>query len=170
MRPLLYACLLALCASPLIPRPAAGQEVGRAAIGGGLGVLGGVGVTTALVVARAKLQNRYVHEPGDLIHWKSAPLILGPAAGVAFGLAGEEALRGSVVGSVSGLVAGTAVGAGLGWLLSDDPEWRWAGGAMGGGFGMTIGGLAGGVLGWIDQEKRDVAPAAPVRLMLRVPL
>lgn len=169
MRTVLRAGVLALVLLPLVPRPATAQEVRRSAVGAGLGVLAGVGVTASVVVVRAQWQNRYLHEPGDLIHWQSAPMILAPAAGVAFGLAGEDAHRGSIVGSVSGLVVGSAVGAGLGWLLSDEPEWTWAGGTIGGGFGMALGGIAGGVLGWIEGDG-DGGPAVPVQLVVRVPL
>lgn len=169
MRIALRAGLLALVFLSIMPPPAAAQEVRRTAVGAGLGVLAGVGVTASVVVVRARWQNRYVHEPGDLIHWQSAPMLIAPAVGVAFGLAGEDAHRGSIVGSVTGLVAGSAVGAGLGRLLADEPEWTWAGGAIGGGFGMALGGLAGGVLGWIDDDS-DGGAAIPVQLVVRVPL
>lgn len=169
LQTLLRASLPALVLLSLVHRPAPAQEVRRTAVGGGLGVLAGVAVTAPVVVARAQWQNRYLHEPGDLIHWQSAPMILAPAAGVAFGLAGEDAHRGSSVGSFSGVVVGSAVGAGLGWLLSDEPEWTWAGGTIGGGFGMAIGGIAGGVLGWIGRDS-DGGPAVPVQMVVRVPL
>ena len=162
----LFLLLLALV--PTAPPPAAAQEVGHAVIGGGLGVAGGVAVTMAAVVARARFEHEYVHEPGDLIHWQSTPMIAAPAAGVAFGLAGEEALKGSIVGSITGLAVGAGVGAALGWILSDEAEWPWAGGVIGGGMGLAIGGLAGGLLAWRDRES-DGGPRTPV-LTLSIPL
>ena len=139
----------------LVPGDAPAQELERALIGGGLGVLGGVAVTVGTVVARAHFQNEYLHEPSDLIHWQSAAMIGGPAAGVAFGLDSRDALVGSVVGSVSGLILGAGGGALVGWLVTDKPEGPWAGATIGGGFGLAVGGLLGGVLGWRGSSEAE---------------
>ena len=79
-------------------------------------------------------------------------MIGAPAAGVLFGLAGPKAQKGSIVGSVGGMAAGAVLGSALGWLLSDQQEWPWAGGVIGAGVGLTIGGLAGGFSGWQREE------------------
>lgn len=161
---LLLATLVVLLGT--LPQPAAAQKVPRAALGAGLGVLGGVGITVANVVARAHWQNEFLNEPGDLIHWQSAPMILAPAAGVVYGLHSWEALGGSFIGSATGFVAGVGVGALVGRLTMDTPEGPWAGGAMGGGLGLAIGGLVGGYIGWKQHEETG---SAPLSLGVRVP-
>ena len=164
--------MVVLALAPLGPGSAAAQELRNAAIGGGAGFLGGIAMTVAIVVARARLQGQYLDSPSDLIHWQTTPMIAGPAAGVFFGLNGEEVLRGSIVGSTSGMLIGAAAGAGLGWLISGEPESPWAGGVMGGGLGLLVGGLTGAYLGWRAQEKEgdDGGGGAPATLSIRVPL
>lgn len=162
---LLLATLAVLLAAP--PRPAAAQEVPRAALGAGLGVLGGVGITVAKVVARARWQNEYLHEPGDLIHWQSVSMILAPATGGVFGLHSWDALRGGFIGSASGFAAGVGVGALVGHLTTETPEGPWAGGAIGGGLGLAVGGLIGGYIGWLQHEEEG--GSAPLWLEVRVP-
>lgn len=154
---LLFAILVLLLAAP--PRPATAQEVmPRAALGMGLGALGGVGITVATVVARARFQGEYINEPRDLIHWQSIPMLLAPAAGGVYGIHSWEALRGSFIGSASGFAVGVGVGALVGHLTTETAEGNWAGGAIGGGLGLAVGGLIGGYLGWREHEKNGTAP------------
>lgn len=155
--------------APMAPEPAPAQ-IGRAALGGALGVLGGVGTTVGVVVARARFQHEYLETAEDLIHWQSTPMIAGPAAGVVFGLAGDGAFRGSVEGSISGLVAGSVVGAGVGWLLSTQQEAPWAGGVIGGGFGLAAGGLVGGLLGWADDDTPEMDLPELLRFSVSIPV
>lgn len=146
-----------------LPGPAQSQWV-RAAVGAGVGIAGGAVVTASAVVFRARFQQEYMDSADDLIHWQTIPMIAAPAAGIAFGLAGEEAQMGSIVGSTSGMAVGAAVGAGIGWLVSDLQESPWAGGVIGAGVGLTLGGLTGGILGWTrsadEEEGGDAAPTA----------
>lgn len=160
--------LSALLALGLLHGDVRGQELGRAALGGAVGVAGGVGVTIAIIVARARLANEYIHEAGDLVHWQSAPMIAGPTTGVAFGLMGEDELRGSVIGAVSGLVVGTALGAGGAWLSTDDTSWHWAAAAMGGGAGIALGALVGGLIAW--SQGPDDRGDTPALIGVRIPL
>lgn len=163
--------LLMLVLSALAP-PAAPAQVKEAAIGGGVGFLGGAVITLGVVVARARFQRAYLDSVEDVIHWQTAPLILTPAAGVGFGLLGEDVLIGSIVGSTSGMAAGAVAGAGLGWLLSTEAEAPWAGGVIGAGAGMTIGGLLGAYLAWRDQdedgEPEPAGSASYVGLRVRI--
>lgn len=135
------------------------SQTGRAVIGCAVGVVGGVVLTLATVVARARFQREYLASADDLIHWQSFPMIAVPAAGVIFGLAGAEALKASIAGCVAGLVIGMAVGAGLGWIFTDDPEGPWAAGVIGAGMGLTIGGLLWGVRAW--RKSLDAHLASP---------
>jgi len=169
MRRTIPTLLLTLALLPLAPPPAAAQ-LREAAIGGGAGLLGGLAMTLSIVVARARLQGQYLDSRGDLIHWQTTPMIAGPAAGVLFGISGEEVLRGSIIGSTSGMAAGAAAGAGLGWLLSSEPEWPWAGGVIGGGVGLAIGGLTGAYLSWRSHKDDPKPDAEPLTLNIRVPL
>jgi hypothetical protein len=156
--------LILFGAFPVVPAEA---QLGRAAIGGGVGVAGGAVLTLSVIVARARFQNVYVESADDLIHWQSVPMVLAPAAGIAFGLAGREPLVDSIVGSTGGMVLGMGLGAGIGWLASDSAEAPWAGAVIGAGIGMTIGGLLMGVRAWIDETD---SVAVPARMGFRIAL
>ena len=162
--------LLLLALAPISPPPAAAQELRNAAIGGAAGFLGGVFMTVSVVVARARFQGQYLDSPSDLVHWQTTPMIAGPAAGVFFGVTGEDVLRGSIVGSTSGMLVGAAAGAGVGWMLSNEPEWPWAGGVIGGGMGLALGGLTGAYLGWKNKEDEGDGGGEPLVLTVRVPI
>jgi hypothetical protein len=167
---LLTFFLLAVLLVPGLPQTAAAQ-IARAATGAGIGAAGGVVITVSIVVARARWQGEYLESIDDLIHWQSAPMLLTPAVGVAFGLAGTEPLVASIVGSASGMLLGAAVGAGLGWVSSSSPEWPWAGGVIGAGAGMVIGGLTLGTRAWLRQRggSADGDPPA-AQIGVRLPL
>ncbi len=169
MSRMLWSLLLALLLMPLTTMPTLAQ-VGRAAIGGAVGVPGGAVVTMAVVVARARFQRQYLDSAEDLIHWQSVPMIAGPATGVVFGLAGKDALVGSIVGVTAGTVVGAAVGAGIGWIASPTPESPWSGGVIGAGIGLTLGGLLGGLRGWSRDEDPDIPFPDVLRLGFSVPV
>jgi hypothetical protein len=148
-------------------------QVRRAAIGTAVGIGGGAVITMSAIVARAKFQNEYLESPNDLIHWQSVPMILTPAVGMMFGLAGNKPLRQSIVGSTSGMVVGAAVGAGIGWMISGQAEAPWAGGVIGSGVGMTIGGLFLGTRAWLrtrDTENASIENPEEARIGIRIPL
>lgn len=154
----------------MIPAGAAAAQAGRAAIGGAVGVAGGAVITLSIIVARARFQGEYLETAEELIHWQSAPMLITPGVGVMFGLAGSKTLKESVIGSTTGMLIGTAVGAGIGWVASDLAEGPWAGGVIGAGAGMTVGGLLLGVRAWLREDGSDEDPTAPIRLGLRIPL
>ena len=167
MRKRAWSILLLTGALAYTPAPAEAQ-LKEAAIGGGMGFLGGAVSTLSIVVARARFQGRYLDSPQDLIHWQTTPLIVGPAAGVAFGLMGPDVLKGSIIGSTSGLLIGAAAGATLGWILSAEQEAPWAGGVIGAGVGLNMGGAIGAFLAAGDED--DGTEPAPIELSLRVRL
>lgn len=161
------AILIALVGS--IPQPARAQYELQA-IGAAVGVAGGAGVTMGIVVARARWQRVYLDSADDLISWQSAPMIIAPALGILFGTAGEDALIGSIAGSTTGLVAGAAVGAGLGWLLSNQQEWPWAGGVIGGALGMSLGGILNGLSAWSRDDDPNIPFPKELRFNISVPV
>jgi len=169
MTRILWCTLLVLLLLPASPRPAAAQ-LGRAAVGGAAGVAGGAVVTLAVIVARARFQHRYLESINDVIHWQTIPMIGGPAAGIVFGLAGEDALRGSIVGSTTGMLAGATLGAAMGWILADQAESPWAGGVIGAGVGLTIGGLAGGLRAWRKDEEAGMSYPDLLRFGVSIPV
>ena len=166
---LVFLLLLAITATSTAPGPAAAQWE-RPVIGAGVGVAGGAVITLSTIVARARFQREYIDSVDDLIHWQSAPMIATPAVGVLFGLAGHDALVGSVIGSTSGMVIGAATGAGIGWLASEAAEAPWAGGVIGAGIGMTIGGLAMGLSRWARADDPDIEFPDLLRFQVSVPL
>lgn len=155
MRTFRVALLVVLLVGSLAG-PAPAQAARRAVLGAAVGVAGGGVVTLSAIVARARFQREYLDSADDLIHWQTIPMIAAPGAGVLFGLAGHEAHVGSIIGSTTGMAAGAAVGAGLGWLLSDQQEWPWAGAVIGAGVGLTIGGLVGGLRAWKRDEDPEI--------------
>lgn len=165
---IIFAALLLLSTS-LGGATAGTAQVGRALIGSALGVGGGAVITLSAVVARARFQQEYLDSMGDLIHWQSIPMIAAPATGIAFGIAGEEPLKGSIVGSVGGMAVGAAVGAGVGWLTTSQRQGPWAGGVIGAGIGLALGGLWGGIRGWPDDDSPGEAQNGPV-IEVRIPL
>lgn len=166
---ILWCLIIALTLMP-VDAPAQIKRSTRAAIGTGAGVVGGVGVTMAIVVARARFQREYLDSADDLVHWQSIPTIAAPAVGLVFGIAGEDALRGSIRGSLTGLAAGAGTGALLGWVLSDEQEWPWAGGVIGAGLGLTVGGLVGGLRAWSRDDDASLGYPEFLRFGLSVPV
>lgn len=162
MRSAIYTLLLVAVLIPACRQTAAAQ-VGRATIGGGLGLVGGSVVTLSVIVARARFQGEYFESVDDLADWQAAPLVLTPGVGVMFGLAGRDPLVASLIGSASGLVIGATTGGVAGWLASDSPEGPWAGAVIGAGAGLAIGGLLLGIRAWARDDDRDApSPALPI--------
>jgi hypothetical protein len=148
----------------------ASAQIERPAIGAGVGIAGGAVITLSAIVARARFQREYIDSVDDLIHWQSLPMIAAPIAGITFGLAGEDALMGSIIGSTTGMAIGAAAGAGLGWLLSTQQEWPWGGAVIGAGVGMSLGGLGLGLIRWADDDNPDIPFPEFLRLSVNVPL
>ena len=144
-------------------------RVARVVVGALLGVFGGVVITLAAIVVRARFQHEYLESVENLIHWQSAPMVLAPAAGVLFGLAGTNALKGSIVGSISGMLLGAVLGASLGWLLAEYREGPWAGGVIGAGVGLSVGGLVVGFRAWCRDEDSHLEYSWPPRARYRPP-
>ncbi|HEX6558027.1 MAG TPA: hypothetical protein VF021_01150 [Longimicrobiales bacterium] len=117
---------------------AAQAQLWTAALGGMSGTLSGGYITLSIVVARAQM-GHYLHEPHDILDWKSFPVLIGGSTGAALGMWAPDRLgTGFVYGSAATIAGGTA-GFVIGWAVSNRPEGKWAGGAIGAGLGMAIG-------------------------------
>lgn len=172
MKMIIWLVMLAVGATSVTAERAMGQAA-KATMGTAVGIAGGVVITMSVVVARARFQEIYIDSAEDLIHWQSAPMLITPAVGLLFGIAGSEPLKGSVIGSTSGLLIGSAIGAGVGLIGSRSAEGPWAGGVIGAGIGMTAGGLYLGIRNWIrtrdSGEAGGDAEAARIELF-NIPL
>ena len=113
----------------------------KALLFGLVGLLAGTGggliVTLGLVVARARFEGAYFHDPAEVVGWVGLPLLIGPIAGAWIGAADppeESVLPGSVIGLVLGGLLGALLGS-----IGDDPTGVWAGIVMGAALGLVLG-------------------------------
>src|SRR5688500_3122401 len=101
------------------------------------GALVGLVLTLGIVVARARLDGAYFHDPDELLSWIGLPLVLGPLIGAWIGAAhppGRSTMSWAAFGLVFGIVVGGALGG-----LADDPAGPWAGRVMGAAAGVLMG-------------------------------
>jgi hypothetical protein len=124
-----------------VSRPARGQIL-SGAVGAAAGTAAGGYLTLSFIVARAQT-GHYLHDFHDLYGWTSAPVLIGAATGTALGIWSPPRLWTSVMFGTGGAVVGIPIGMFIGTKLSDRPEAKWAGGAIGAGAGMTLGFLFG---------------------------
>ena len=118
-------------------RPAHAQ-LWTAALGGVAGTLSGGYITLSIVVARAQL-GHYLPEPQDLLDWKGLPVLIGGGTGAALGMWAPDRLGTGIVYGSAATLAGGSLGFIIGSAVSERPEGKWAGGAIGAGLGMAIG-------------------------------
>lgn len=169
MRRLIWLLSWALLLAAGSGQSAHAQKIARAALGGATGIGGGAVVTLSAVVWRARFQREYLDSMHDLLSWQSVPMIAGPVIGTVFGLAGADALRGTIVGGSVGMLAGAVAGTGIGWLYSATAESPWAGAVIGAGLGLTAGALFGGLSGWSQDEDPGLEFPGALRFGFSVP-
>jgi hypothetical protein len=145
MRRFRFLLLLASIGLAAGPSHVHAQNIAKGLAGGALGVAGGGYVTLSLVVAQARA-GHYVQGMDDFLGWRSAPVLIGGATGLAVGLWYPDRLLNGVIGGTVGTAAGLGAGILIGPLLWDDPEANWAGGAIGAGIGMVTGSVIGVLL------------------------
>lgn len=167
MRQCVYiVILLALLVSP---PGAAAQESRALAVTAGAagGAASGVIVTMGWIVKRATIDQRYLHDPGDIFGIIGTPLIAFPATGVALALLEPDLL--GVVGAGAGLgtLAGGAGGLVLGHVFAGGRTGRWAGMLMGAAAGLMAGAIIGAVegMGELDSSSSP-SGVSPARLPL----
>jgi hypothetical protein len=141
-RALAAAVLLLAMLTPAVRAQEPESRVLPAAIGAATGVLGGGYLALTVIVAEARM-GRYVHEVDDVLGWRSLPVIVGGVTGAALGIKSPRRLEGAIIYGTAGLGLGALAGWGTGSVVSNTPEARWAGAAIGAGLGLAIGNLYG---------------------------
>lgn len=119
-------------------RAAHAQRAISGPFGAVAGTLSGGYITMSIVVTRAQF-GHYLHSTDDLFSWQSLPVLIGGTTGTALGIWDPDRLWTGFVYGSAGTVAGGSIGFIVGELVSDRPEGKWAGGAIGAGLGMAIG-------------------------------
>lgn len=155
--------LLVLASAELVStaRPAAGQQILPALVGGATGLAAGGYVAIGIVTAQAR-RGRYLYSSEDALGWHAAPILVGPSVGFLIGLFDQERLRRTVIGGAVGGFAGMTVGTVVGQWIWAPPEGRWAGAVIGSAAGLLAGSLIGVV--WPAPEEEEEAPAALARI------
>jgi hypothetical protein len=134
-RKLVLLIMLALASNS---RPAQAQHPWVAAGGAIAGTLSGGYITLSWVVLRAQM-GHYLHDPRQVVGWTAAPVLIGGVGGAALGMWEPARLGTGFVYGSAGALAGAGIGYITGSLVSNRPEGKWAGGAIGAGLGMAIG-------------------------------
>lgn len=136
------------------------------------GAAGGVLVTTGVFVAKAR-GGSFLYSLDDALapRWELIPAVAMPIGGFAMGLDDGQRLARSIAWGGAGFAAGALVGYGIGDLLGDTSQARWAGAVIGSAAGV----LGGSILGAAsyENEARTGSPESSARaptLMIRVPL
>jgi hypothetical protein len=147
---------------------AAQAQVWTGAFGAAAGTVSGGYITLSIVVARAQA-GHYLHEMQDIFGWTALPVLIGGSTGAALGYwEPDRLMTGFVYGSAGTLVGGVA-GYVIGMSVSDRPEAKWAGGAIGAGAGMAIGSTLGVLMPKASLNPfRDKKTVVPVTI--RIPL
>jgi hypothetical protein len=122
--------------------PATEAQILSGAVGAVAGTAAGGYLSLSIIVARAQ-RGHYLHDFEEIFGWTSAPVLIGAATGTALGIASPPRLWTSVFFGTGGAILGVPIGMLAGTALSDRPEAKWAGGAIGAGVGMTLGFLFG---------------------------
>lgn len=121
---------------------AAQAQLWTAALGGVAGVASGGYITLSVVVLRAQM-GHYLHEPRDILDWKALPVLIGGGTGAGLGMWAPDRLATGIVYGSAATVTGGTIGFVIGYLVSNRPEGKWAGGAIGAGAGMALGSTIG---------------------------
>jgi hypothetical protein len=162
------ASLLAIL---LLHGSAAAQDERRilpALAGGVLGIAGGGYVALSIIVAESRA-GKYIHDAEDVFGWRSLPVIAGATIGTGLGIYSPDRLRRAVIFGLGGFAAGAAAGYGVGQLIWDGPEARWAGAAIGAGAGLAIAYVAGALTAPSDDDIGGSSESV-VPIAIRLPL
>lgn len=162
------AALLLLAAGP-----AQGQNVEDrilpVLIGGGAGVIGGGYVALSVVVLEARFGD-YIHDFEDLFGWRSLPVFVGGGMGAGLGAYSPERLKQAILWGYGGMAAGALLGGGIGWLIWDPPEGKWAGAAIGAGVGLAIGYVTGALTASAEDDLGRGSLQEGIPIGIRIPI
>lgn len=162
------ALLLLLAAAP-----ATGQKVEErilpVMIGGTAGVIGGGYVALSAIVLEARMGN-YLHDFDELFGWRSIPVLAGGALGAGLGVYSPERLKQAIIYGYGGMAAGGLLGLGVGLLIWPQPEGRWAGAAIGAGFGLVVGYLTGAITASAEDDLGRASVQEGIPVVIRIPL
>jgi hypothetical protein len=127
-------------------------------LGAGTGMAGGSFMSVSIVVLESRY-GRYIHDIDDVIGWRSLPAVSGVVIGGGMGALSPRRLEAALIYGTAGIFAGGLVGAGVGKLLWDGPEAKWAGASIGVGVGLGVGTIA-GIIWPVAERDGDGEPAA----------
>lgn len=150
------------------PRDSRAQGV-PAAYGLITGTIGGIYVTTAIFVTKARAGSfLYSLEDAFRPRWELFPVVVMPIGSVVVGLDDGQRLANGIKWGSAGFAAGAVVGFGVGTVLRETGgESQWAGAIIGSAAGLLAGSLY-GTLSYDDEE--DGSGADFPLFTLRFPL
>jgi hypothetical protein len=126
------------------------RSVLRGLAGALAGLLLGVTVSLAVIVANARLRGHYLSGFDETVGWSMLPAVVGTPVGIWLAVHDGGAGRRVLSRALRGLTAGVALGASLGGAIDRHTSSAWAGGVMGAGFGVLIG----AALGALPRKER----------------
>lgn len=154
--PWLFGAVLGVAVSltPWATRPIHAQGIGPTAGGFIAGSVAGTAISAGLMTVSAQ-KGTYMWNPGDLLGWRGAPILVGALGGGIEGAVASDRLGPAVVLSAMAGLGGAGIGYILGRNVWDDGQDGWAGALIGGGAGALIGWAAGTIMG--DGQTYEIA-------------
>jgi hypothetical protein len=162
------AVAVVLALTVFLPGGSIAGQVDRAAsgvAGAVYGALAGVYITTGIYVTKARYGS-YIFSLRDLLRVRpeTVPVVVSPLALSILGATEPERLgRAALYGGVA-FVTGAVVGFGIGHLLGDHEETRWAGGII----GSAVGLLAGTLVGALQDPHGPEDPGSAITLAIPI--
>lgn len=167
MKPTLLALLLILAARPASAQVVPENRVLATLVGAGTGMAGGSFMSVSIVVLESRF-GRYVHDVDDVLGWRTVPAVSGIFIGGGLGAYSPRRLEAALLYGMGGLFGGGIAGIGVGKLVWDGPEAKWAGAAIGAGVGLAIGTITGIMHPLRERADEAVGPAAGVPVGVRI--
>lgn len=107
------------------------------------GLVAGLGMTLATLVANARFRGAYLESPGDALGWQLTAGVLAPFVGGWLAHRGGAPARAAGLGALAGAAAGCVAGGVLGSALDPHASGAWAGAVIGAGAGILLGTVVG---------------------------
>jgi len=146
--------------------PRAVEAQSLSTVGGALaGVGAGVWLGVAYITAQAR-DGDYLDSGEEAAGMAAVPLLAGLTTGLALSAFADDRMAETLTWGAVGWASGVGIGAIVGDKVWDDPQRRWAGGVIGGAFGLVLGGVTGLILSNGDGEA-DQQDGLPLMIQLR---